>query len=148
MRMLYATGMHIDVVPNRNSRPAYLLRESYREEKMVKKRTIANLSSLSEEQIATFRAILAGQKLAPVDSLCEIENSRAHGHVDAVSVAMSRLKIAALLSARSCRERDLVCAMLAARIIAPNTKLATTRWWHTTTLVSDFSFADATEDEQ
>jgi transposase len=145
--MVYASDMHIDVVPNRNSRPAYLLRESYRDGKKVKKRTIANLSSLSEEQIAAFRAILSGQKMAAVDSLFEIERSHAHGHVHAVSVAMSRLKIPALVSTRPCHERDLVCAMIAARIIAPHTKLATTRWWHTTTLAEDFGVADATEDE-
>lgn len=139
--------MHIDVVPNRTSRPAYLLRESYRDGKKVKKRTIANLSSLTEEQITAFRAILSGQKLAPVDTLFTIEHSRAHGHVDAVSVAMSRLKIPGLLSTRPSRERDLVCALIAARIVAPHTKLATTRWWHTTTLAQDFGVADATEDE-
>lgn len=139
--------MHIDVVPNRNSRPAYLLRESYRVGKKVRKRTLANLSSLSDEQIQAFRAILSGHKLAPIETSFEIQNSRAHGHVDATSVAMSRLKIPALLSTRPCRERDLVCAMVAARIIAPHTKLATTRWWHTTTLAEDFRVADATEDE-
>ncbi len=145
--MVYAKGMHIDVVPNRNSRPAYLLRESYRDGKKVRKRTIANLSSLSDEQIRAFRAILAGQKLAPVKALFEIEKSRAHGHVDAVRVAMLRLKVPALLSFRPCRERDLVCAMVAARVVAPHTKLATTRWWHTTTLAEDFGVMDATEDD-
>jgi transposase len=139
--------MYIDVVPNRNSRPAYLLRESYRDGKKVKKHTIANLSALSEQQISDFRAILSGRALTPVDSLFTIENSRAHGHVDTVNVAMSKLKIPALLSTQSCRERDLVCAMIAARIIAPHTKLATTRWWHTTTLAEDFSVAEATEDD-
>lgn len=139
--------MHIDVVPNRNSRPAYLLRESYRDGKKVKKRTIANLSALSDEQIAALRAILAGQCLAPVDRLFEIDRSLAHGHVETVSVAMSRLGFPALVSARPSRERDLVCAMIAARILAPHTKLATTRWWHTTTLAEDFGVADASEDE-
>jgi hypothetical protein len=139
--------MHIDVVPNRNSRPAYLLRESYRDGNKVKKRTIANLSSLSEEQIIAFRAILSGQKLTAVDALFEIKDSRPHGHVDAVTVAMTRLQIPTLLSARPCRERDLVCAMIVARIVAPHTKLATTRWWQTTTLAEDFRVADATEDE-
>jgi transposase len=139
--------MHIDVVPNRNSRPAYLLRESYRDGKKVKKRTIANLSALSDEQIAALRAILAGQRLAPVDRLFEIDRSLAHGHVEAVRVAMSRVGFPALVSARPSRERDLVCAMIAARIIAPHTKLATTRWWHTTTLAEDFGVADASEDE-
>jgi transposase len=139
--------MHIDVVPNRNSRPAYLLRESYREGKKVKKRTIANLSALSDEQIAGLRAILAGQRLTPVDHLFEIDRSLAHGHVEAIRVAMSRLGFPALVSTRPSRERDLVCAMIAARIIAPHTKLATTRWWHTTTLAEDFGVADASEDE-
>jgi hypothetical protein len=139
--------MHIDIVPNRHSRPAYLLRESYRDGKKVKKRTIANLSSLHDEQIHAVRLILAGQKLAPVESVFEIVGSRAHGHVEAVNVAMSRLKIATLLSVRPCRERDLVCAMIAARILAPQTKLATTRWWHTTTLAEDFGGAEATADD-
>lgn len=139
--------MHIDVVPNRTSRPAYLLRESYRVGKKVRKRTIANLSSLSDEQIQAFRAILSGQQLVPLEALLVVEQSRATGHVDAVRVAMSRLKIAALLSPRPGRERDLVCALIAARIIAPQTKLATTRWWHTTTLAEDFAVADATEDD-
>lgn len=139
--------MHIDVVPNRNSRPAYLLRESYREGKKVRKRTIANLSALSDEQIAALRALLAGQRLAPVEQLFAIDRSLAHGHVEAVRVAMSRLGFPALVSVRGSRERDLVCAMIAARIIAPHTKLATTRWWHTTTLAEAFGVSDATEDE-
>lgn len=137
--------MHIDTVPNRNSRPTYLLRESYRDGKKVRKRTIGNLSALSDEQIQALRAILSGQKMAPVDTLFAVESSRAH--VEAVRVAMSRLGIAALLSARPSRERDVVCAMITARILAPHTKLATTRWWHTTTLAEDFAVADATEDD-
>lgn len=139
--------MHIDVVPNRNSRPAYLLRESYRVGKKVRKRTIANLSALSDEQIKAFRAILSGQQLVPIEALLVVEQSRAQGHVDAVRVAMSRLKVAALLSPRPGRERDLVCALIAARIIAPHTKLATTRWWHTTTLAEEFGVTDASEDD-
>ena len=139
--------MHIDIVPNRNSRPAYLLRESYRDGKKVKKRTLANLSALSDEQIVALRAVLAGQRLAPVDQLFTIDRSLAHGHVEAVRVAMARLGLPALVSARPSRERDLVCAMIAARILAPHTKLATTRWWHTTTLAEEFGVTEASEDE-
>lgn len=139
--------MHIDIVPNRNSRPAYLLRETYREGKQVKKRTLANLSALSEEQLAGIRALLQGQPLRPVDALFEVVGSRAHGHVEAVRVAMSKLGITKLLAARPSRERDLVAAMVAARVLAPQTKLATTRWWHTTTLAETFGVADADEDE-
>lgn len=139
--------MHIDVVPNRNSRPTYLLREAYRDGKKVKKRTLANLSSLSDEQLTAIRTILRGQQLGPVDALFEVVNSRAHGHVQAVRVAMSKLGFPALLAARRSRERDLVVAMVAARILAPHTKLATTRWWHTTSLAEEFGVADADEDE-
>jgi len=85
--------------------------------------------------------------MVPIDTLFAVDKSRAHGHINAVRVAMSRLKLPALLSTRPSRERDLVCAMIAARIIAPHTKLATTRWWHTTTLPEDFGVADASEND-
>ena len=139
--------MHIDVVPNRNSQPAYLLRESYREGGKVKKRTLANLSSLSIEQIETIRQILRGEQLAPVETLFEAVASAQHGHVQAVLSAMKRLRFDALLSSRPCRERDLVMAMVAARILEPHSKLATTRWWHVTTLPEILGVCDATEDD-
>jgi transposase len=60
---------------------------------------------------------------------------------------MQRLGCASLIAAKPCRERDLVLAMVAARIVAPQTKLATTRWWHTTTLAEDFAVEDANEDD-
>jgi len=139
--------MHIDVVPNRNSKPAYLLRESYREGGKVKKRTLANLSSLPIEQIERIRQILRGEQLAPVDSLFKSVTSAHHGHVQAVLSAMKRLGFDALLSSRPCRERDLVIAMVAARILQPHSKLATTRWWHVTTLPEILGVSDATEDD-
>lgn len=139
--------MHLDIVPNRHSRPTYLLREAYREGRKVKKRTLANLSALSDEQLMGIRAILQGQQLRPVDELFEVVGSRAHGHVEAVRVALSKLGIAPLLATRPARERDLVVAMVAARVLAPQTKLATTRWWQTTTLAEAFGVADADEDE-
>ena len=139
--------MHIDVVPNRGARPAYLLRESYREGARVRKRTLANLSSLSEAQILAIRAVLRGEPVSPITAQFEAIASRAHGHVQAVRVAMQRLGFEALLAARPNRERDLVSAMVAARIIAPHTKLATTRWWHTSTLAEDFGVQDASEND-
>jgi len=139
--------MHIDVVPNRNSRPAYLLRESYRVGDKVKKRTLANLSSLSDDQIAALRVVLQGRPLVPADSVFDVLQSRQHGPAMAVCVAMYRLGIASLLGNRSSRQCNLVLAMIAARIIAPATKLATTRWWHSSTLAEDLGVADADEDE-
>ena len=137
--------MHIDGVPNRSSRPTYLLRESYREGKKVRKRTLANLSALSDEQIQAIRAVLSGQSVRPVEELWQTTRSRAHGAVQAVRVAMQRLGFEALIASRPSPERDAVCAMVAARIVAPHTKLATTRWWHTTTLAEEYGVVDTDE---
>ena len=139
--------MHIHIVPNRDAAPTVLLRESYRDGKKVGKRTLANLSSLSPTQISSIRAILRGDELRPVADTFEIRSSRAHGHVQAVSLAMRRVGFASLISSKPCRERDLVLAMVASRIIAPATKLSTTRLWHNNTLAQDFGVADATEDD-
>ena len=139
--------MHIDGVPNRTSRPTYLLRESYREGKKVRKRTLANLSALSDEQIETIRAVLAGQSMRPVEQLWQTIRSRPHGAVQAVRVAMQKLGFEALIASRPGPERDAVCAMVAARILSPHTKLATTRWWHTTTLPEEFGVAGMDEND-
>ena len=139
--------MHIHVVPNRGSPPTVLLRESLREGAKVGKRTLANLSALSASQIAAIRAVLRGQELQPVAQCLEIIRSRAHGHVQAVWAAMRSLGFASLIGSRPSRERDLVLAMVASRIIEPGTKLATTRQWHTTTLAEDFGVAQADEDD-
>ena len=139
--------MHIDSVPNRASRPTYLLRESYREGKMVRKRTLANLSALSEEQIEAIRAVLSGQKMRAVEQLWQTVRSVPHGAVQAVRTAMQRLGFEALIASRPGPEREAVCAMVAARILSPQTKLATTRWWHTTTLPEEFGVAGRDEDD-
>ena len=139
--------MHIDVIPNRGARPSYLLRESYREGERVRKRTLANLSSLSDEQILAIRAVLRGDELGPVADRFEAIVSRPHGHVQAVRVAMQQLGFESLLASRPSRQRDWVLAMVAARIVAPHTKLATTRWWRTTTLAEDFDVVEASEDD-
>jgi transposase len=143
----YDVVMHIDVIPNRGSRPAYLLRESYREGQRVRKRTLANLSALADEQIFAIRAILRGEQLAPAAGLFEAIASRAHGHVQAVGRAMQQLGFAQLIGTRASVERDRVCAMVASRILAPHTKLATTRWWHSTTLAQEFGVEHADEDD-
>jgi transposase len=124
-----------------------LLRESYREGAKVGKRTLANLSSLSPAQIEAIRAALRGETLQPVAQRFEITASRSHGQVHAVALSLQRLGFASLIGSQPCRERELVLAMVAARIVAPHTKLATTRWWHTTTLAEDFGVADADEDD-
>ncbi len=139
--------MHIHVVPNRGSPPTVLLRESYRVGAKVGKRTLANLSRLSLAQVEAMRAVLRGEEVRPIAQCFEITASRPHGHVQAITAAMQRLGFASVIAAKPCRERDLVLAMVAARVLAPHTKLATTRWWHTTTLAEDVGVADASEDD-
>ena len=144
--MLYKVGMHIHVIPNRDSPPTVLLRESYRDGKTVKKRTLANLSALPAEQIELIRQVLRGEKLVAPASLFEIDASRHHGHVQAVWLAMQRLGLAQLLSTRPCAERQRVLAMISARVLSPDSKLATTRWWDTTTLPELFEL-DACDEQ-
>jgi len=141
--------MHVEIVPNRNSKPAILLRESYREGKKVRKRTVGNISKLPMEQVEAIRRILKGDKLVPAGEAFEIieGGSRFHGHVDAVLTAMRRLGLPSLIASRTSRQRDLVVAMVAARILEPQSKLATTRWWSDTTLPEMLNVGDADEDD-
>src|SRR5271165_5671932 len=140
--------MYIDLVPNRGSKPAILLRESIREGKRIRKRTIANLSALTLEQAEAIRCVLKGERLAPAGGGIECLRSLAHGHVEAVLTAMRRLGFETLIDGKSSRERDLVAAMVAGRIVAPEaSKLAMTHAWADTTLAEDLGVADAHEDE-
>lgn len=125
----------------------HLLRRSYREDGKVKNETLGNLSHLPGPLIEIIRRSLQGETFVPVTETFKVLGSRSHGAVQAVAVAMQRLGFAGLLATKASRERDRVCAMVAARVIAPHTKLATTRWWHTTTLAEHFRVVDATEDE-
>jgi len=125
----------------------HLLRRSYRDGRTVKNETLGNLSHLPDELVEIIRAALQGTRFVPLNQAFEVTRSRSQGAVEAVALTMQRLGFAALIGSKRCRERDIVVAMVAARIVAPHTKLATTRWWHTTTLAEDFDVADAGEDE-
>jgi transposase len=140
--------MYIDFVPNRGSKPAILLRESIREGKRIRKRTIANLSALTLDQAEAIRLVFKGEQLAPAGGGLECIRSSPHGHVEAVRIAMRRLGFEKLIDGKASRERDLVVAMVAGRIIAPEaSKLAMTHAFSDTTLAEDFGVADAHEDE-
>ena len=125
----------------------HLLRRSYREGGSVKNETLGNLSHLPDALVDIIRRSLQGEAFVPLAQAFEISASRPHGHVQAVAATLQRLGLAAVIASKSSRERDLVLAMIASRIVAPHTKLATTRWWHTATLAEDFGVADATEDD-
>jgi len=122
----------------------HLLRRSYRDGDTVKNETLGNLSHLPDSLIEIIRRSLQGETFVPLAQAFEVTRSRPHGHVQAVSAAMQRLGFSSLIASQPCRQRDLVLAMVAARIVQPHTKLATTRWWNTTTLAEDFGVAEAT----
>ncbi len=117
--------MYITEVPNRNSPPAILLRESYREEGKVKNHTLANLSKLPPETIEGLRRVLKGETLVAPEEAFEIERTLPHGHVAAVLGTMRKLKLQTLIGSRRSRMRDLVVSMIVSRVIHPMSKLAT-----------------------
>ncbi len=139
--------MYIDVVPNRNSPPAVLLREAWREGNKTRKRTLANLSDWPQEKIETFRRLLRDERLVSPEDRFATQKTLPHGHVEAVLEMIGRLGLDRLISAQRCRERDLVVARIVQRLIHPCSKLATTRAWHTTTLAEELGVAEATEND-
>ena len=132
--------MYIESVPNRNSPPCILLRESYREFGKTKKRTIANLSKLPKQLVAQLDALLRGGVL--VDSFeksLDIVRSLPHGHIAAVLGSVRRIGLDRILNSRPSREKTLVIAMIVARIINPASKLATARGLDTDTSFDSLS---------
>ncbi len=120
--------MYIDVVPNRSSPPAVLLRESWREGKKTRKRTVANLSDWPKHKIEALRAALkGGLVVSDLESSFVTLKSLPHGHVAAVFGTLQKLGLDRLIASKRCRERDLVLAMIVGRIIAPGSKLALAR---------------------
>jgi transposase len=119
--------MYIAVVPNRNSPPAILLRESFREQGKVKNRTLANISHWPPAQIEALRQVLKGntQVTPPLAEAFEVVRSLPHGHVAAVLGTLRRLKLDQLLAPGP--ERTRVLALIAQRILEPGSKLATAR---------------------
>jgi len=118
--------MYIESVPNRDSPPAVLLRESYREGGKVKKRTLLNLSDWPPELVEGFRVLLKGGHAVTGDGIT-IHRSLPHGHVAAVLGTVRRIGLDGLLGRPTPRLRALVLALLVSRILHPASKLATAR---------------------
>jgi hypothetical protein len=119
--------MYVATVPNRNSPPAILLRESNREGNKIHKRTLANLSSWPAAQIDSLRRVLRGEVLIPAQQQLQITRSLPHGHVTAVLGTLYRIGLHKHIDASASPQRDLVLAMIVARILEPRSKLATAR---------------------
>lgn len=139
--------MYVQVVPNRGSRPTILLREGYREGGKVKNRTLANLTHWPAAKVEALRQVLRGETLVAPDTAFEVVSSKHHGHVEAVLAAMGALGFEKLIATEKSPERDLVVAMVVSRLIAPSSKLATPRWWETTTLPELLGIRGATEED-
>ena len=145
--------MYIDVVPNRNSPPAILLRESFWKDGKVRKRTLANLSKLPPHLIDALRRFLKGATPSdiPLHDAFDIVRSLPHGHVAAVLSCLRQCGLESLIASRRSRQRDLVVAMIVARILDPRSKLATARGLssHTASdsLADMLDLADADENE-
>ncbi len=138
--------MYIETVPNRNSRPAILLREGWREGKKVKKRTLANLSDWPQDRVDALRMALSGVKLMALEQALDKHRTRTHGHVDAVLKAVKKLGLDKIVSAKPCRERNIIIATIVTRVCAPDSKLAMTRWWKDTTLPELLDLSGVDED--
>jgi hypothetical protein len=129
--------MYIESVPNRNSPPAILLRESWREDGKVRKRTLANLSCLSAEVIEGLKLLLRGGVAVPsAEAVFTIERSLPHGHVAAVLGSARGCGAANWFHDAPAELQPVLLAMLVARVIEPASKLATHRLLHDDTASS------------
>lgn len=143
--------MYVATIPNRNSPPAILIRESYREGRKVKTRTIANISHWPPEKIAALREVLSGKRGPTAAGVSmpesfDIVRSRPHGHVAAVLGTLRRLGLHRLIDRRRSPERDRVEGMIVARILDPQSKLATARGFGSETLDSSLGLVLGLED--
>jgi hypothetical protein len=150
--LFYILTMYIEIVPNRDSPPCVLLREAWRENAKIKKRTVANLSELDPHVVEGLRLLLkGGVAVEKAGDAMEIRRSLGHGHVAIVLHMMKKLQLEKLLAPVKCRERDLVMAMIAARIIMPKSKLSLSQMLcgdtATTTLAPELGLGDVSEDE-
>jgi hypothetical protein len=141
--------MYIDVVPNRKSRPAILLRASRRVGSRTVKATLANLTDWPPDVVAGLRRLLERRwRGEPIgEEAFAIERSIPHGHVQAALAMAKKIGLDALIASKPSRQRDLVLAMAIERLIDPGSKLATTRLWHTTTLARELGVEEATVDD-
>jgi len=129
--------MYIESVPNRNSPPAILLRESYRENGKVRKRTLCNLSDWPAAHVEGLRGVLkGGTVIAPDRDAFTVTRSLPHGHAALALGTARKIGLDGMIGPVGNRCRDLVLAMIVARIIDPGSKLAATRALSPTTAAS------------
>jgi transposase len=143
-------SMHVARIVRRYRGKTYvttLLRTSFREDGNVKHHTLANLSHLPDHLIDVIRRSLKGEAFAAAHEVIQTQETRPHGHVQAVLGVIRKLGVDSLIAATPSRQRDLILALIAERLLFPCSKLASTRHWHSTTLAAELDVADANESE-
>jgi hypothetical protein len=142
--------MYVETVPNRNSPPAILLRQAHREGKQIRKRTLANLSAWPAAQVESLRRVLRGEVLISATQQLQVTRSLPHGHVAAVLGTIHRIGLDNQIDSSASPQRNLVLALIAARIVEPCSKLATARGLAPQTasssLAETLQLADLSED--
>ena len=121
---------------------SHVLRRAYRQDGKIRNETLTTLTALPDAAIDAVRAVLAGKELMTVGEGFKVARSIPHGHVAAVAAMAKQLKLPALLVPAG-PQRDLVMALIIARVVRPGSKLATTTWWKDTTMATDLGIADA-----
>ncbi len=139
--------MFIERIPNRGSPPAVLLRESWRENGKSRKRTVGNISSLSEDKIEAIRQVLKGGQPVFDASELEVRSAKDHGGVAAVLQVMRDLGLPRRLGRRKTRQRQILQGLIAARVLDPQSKLATIEAWQQWTLPEELGLEDVTAEE-
>lgn len=144
--------MYIERIPNRNSPPAILLRESFRDGDKVRKRTLANLSKWPANIVEGLRILLRGGcAVEQLHDAFDIVRSRPHGHVAAVLGTLKQLGLDRIMGPDPSPQRDLAVAMIVARLLDPKSKLATARGLNAQTLAhtlgEQLGLQSATADE-
>lgn len=142
--------MHVARIERKQGDKVYtyhLVRSNYREGGKVKHHTIANISSFPQNVIDVIGRGLAGEPVGVLSDDLTVERSWAHGHVAAVLGTAQAMDLPNTIDPKPSRQRDLVMGMIAARVLKPGSKLATTRLWKTTSLAKVLGVEDATEDE-
>src|SRR3990172_9121843 len=144
-----SSAMHVVTTRQRRGEKEYtatLLRRSYREGGKVKKKTLANLSHLPDGLVELIRRYLRGERFVAGGEL-EIRRSLPAGHVRAALALARRLDLARLLDRAPSRERDLAIALIVQRVLAPGSKLATSRLLGQSTLAAELGVEGADEDD-
>src|SRR5512143_2132269 len=126
---------------------SYYLRRTFRQDGKVKHQTLGNLSDLPLHVIDLINRSLKGEAFVPAADAFRITRSLPHGHVEAVLKMIRKLGLDDLIASEPSRNRTLIVAMIAERLLFPSSKLANTRHWHDTTLAEELDVADTTEDQ-